>query len=323
MVVPRGFLGPSLSFVGICGAGGILLKSEFGTDGHSITRGQIMDFVRRVLTEDGYTDRDRGNAAMLAWILVHRYPDVEAFVAARELRCSHTGVVLMSTLLAAIFSTFPRCTVAVDIGTAEIKVSPAPVIVGTESTGGFKLDAGEFTALFASDPTKAMEWLDSALGARGVDLARAVIVGTAAVRAAIRVGTTGASPPTTSVPAGDADPLRLAFEASAVKVGKFPPIFVISGGTEALAVDRVARAAMVETGAGAGGTCVGTVAYGGGSCQGTLGDGSTWTLDCGVKRATASMKDRITATDADDDIVGTAAAAVDAMTWTAPSAVDA
>jgi hypothetical protein len=337
-------------YAAICGAGAILLKTRFGTRGHPIRRSEILEFLRQTLTDPSRSDRDRGNAAVLARTLLYVYPDVHWIVVARELECSHTGVVLMSTLLSGIFALFPRARAVVDIGTGKIKVSPQPVIPGTVSPDAFELDSAEFNALLATDPVCAMEWLSRALAARDIDLGKAVTVGTAAVRAAVCRTTSplGSSEPTSPArddgrtsgafdrtddsllasgavggssqvngraPDRTDDPLLASVEASAVNVGPYT-VFVITGDQEALILDRVTRSTIAEVAPGLG-RCAGTCAHGGGSAQGTLGDGTTWTFDYGVKAATVAMKGVPPSGDGnDDDIVATAAAVVEALSWT-------
>jgi len=338
-------------YVAVCGAGAILLKPRFGTRGHPVRRSDILEFLGQTLSDPTRSDRDRGNAAVLARTLLYVYPDVHWIVVARELECSHTGVVLMSTLLSGTFALFPRARAVVDIGTGKIKVSPQPVIPGTVSPDAFELDSAEFNALLATDPLCAMEWLSRALAARDIDLDKAVTVGTAAFRRAAVCRTTGplgSSEPTSSAlgsgrasgafdRAGDSllasgafggsseengrapdsrdDSLLASVGASAVKIGPCT-VFVIDGRQEAVILDRVTRRTIAEVAPGLG-RCAGTCAHGGGSAQGTLGDGTTWTFDYGVKAATVAMKGVPPSGDGDDDdIVATAAAVVEALSWT-------
>jgi hypothetical protein len=323
-------------YVAICGAAAILLKTEFGTHGHPVRRSDVLEFLRQTLSDPSRSDRDRGNAAVLARTLLYVYPDVHWIVVARELECSHTGVVLMSTLLSGIFALFPRARAVVDIGTSAIKVSPQPVIPGTASPEAFELDSAEFNALLATDPLRAMEWLSQTLAARGLDLGKAVTVGTAAFRRT--TSPPGSSEPTSRAPdtpdrTGDSpgssgggsfrengqapdrtdDSLLASVEASGVEIGP-NTVFVPDGDQEALILDRVTRSTIAVVVPGLG-RCAGTCAHGGGSAQGTLGDGTTWTFDYGVKAATEAMKGVPPSGCGDDDIVAIAAGVVEALSW--------
>lgn len=332
-------------YVAVCGAAAILLTTEFGTHGHPVRRSDVLEFLRQTLSDPSRSDRDRdrGNAAVLARTLLYVYPDVHWIVVARELECSHTGVVLMSTLLSGIFALFPRARAVVDIGTSAIKVSPQPVIPGTVSPDAFELDSAEFNALLATDPLRAMEWLSQTLAARGLDLGKAVTVGTAAFRRT--TSPPGSSEPTSRAPGngrapdtpdrtcdslgssgggsfrenGQApdrtgDSLLAAVEASGVEIGP-NTVFVLGGDQEARILDRVTRSTIAVVVPGLG-RCAGTCAHGGGSAQGTLGDGTTWTFDYGVKAATEAMKGVPPSGCGDDDIVATAAGVVEALSWT-------
>lgn len=246
-------------YVAIAGAPSILLQGSgeraSNVDGRLWSRDELERTLVAIRTAGDTSARDKANSVALLWVVTAVYPSVRWFMMARTLRCSHTAVLLTSTIRSALFGKHPDVCAIVDIGTSAIKVARRPEIPG-QSTPEVSIDASAF---YQTIETKNFEaaWalLVSDLETTGVDPSKCLVVGTEGVRAAsARSGTDGR-------------------------------IVVISAAEEAQLVDAVTRSTIYDLGIAIGDACVGTFAYGGGSAQGVLADGSFWHRGHAVKSA--------------------------------------